>query len=189
MPTEQKPTDRRVTRSKQLLLDALRWRLMEVGYEKVTIQSILDRAGVGRATFYAHFESKDDLLSSSISRLHEGLKTAGKQSGRARFGFSLPFFTHLASHRAIYATSMCQEDEITVERMIRRMLRDLVRDEVSTRAKPTDAEGLTIEFIVGALWSTIVWWMNSGSSMSPIEIDAHFRQLILAALDARSERP
>ncbi len=186
MPTAQKPTDRRITRSKQLLLDALRGRLVEVRYEKVTIQSILDRAGVGRATFYAHFDSKDDLLWSSIGGLHRALRSAGKQSGRTRFGFSLPFFAHLASHRAIYQMSICHDDEITVARMMRRMLRELVRDEVTTRAKPTDAETLTIEFVVGALWSTVVWWMDSGSPISPSEIDAHFRQLMLAALDARS---
>lgn len=36
--------------------------MVERGYERVTVQDILDRADVGRSTFYAHFRSKDDLL-------------------------------------------------------------------------------------------------------------------------------
>ena len=57
-----KAPDRRVQRTRMILLDALRTLLMERGYERLTIQAILDRAGVGRATFYTHFKSKDDLV-------------------------------------------------------------------------------------------------------------------------------
>jgi AcrR family transcriptional regulator len=185
MPTDPKPTDRRVQRTQELLLDALRRLLMEQGYERLTIQEILDRAGVGRATFYAHYSSKDDLMASSIGRLQSSLSVAAQRSGRTRFGFSLPFFTHLAGHRAIYATTVGKEGEVTVERMIRGMLRTLVRDEISSRARPTDVESLTIEFIVGALWSSIVWWMDAGCTLPPAEIDGHFRQLVLPALEAQ----
>jgi len=65
---EPKP-DRRVKRTRELLLDALVHLLMERGYEKLTVQNLLDRAGVGSATFYALFQSKDELLASSIARL------------------------------------------------------------------------------------------------------------------------
>ena len=54
--------DRRVRKTRKLLSDALRSLLLEKGYESVTIQEILDRADVGRSTFYTHFESKEHLL-------------------------------------------------------------------------------------------------------------------------------
>jgi AcrR family transcriptional regulator len=54
--------DRRVTRTRGLLLEALARLIAERGYERLTIQNILDQAGIGRATFYAHFDSKDALL-------------------------------------------------------------------------------------------------------------------------------
>ncbi len=68
--------DRRVVRTRELLLDAFVSLLLERGYERMTVQDLLDRAGVGRATFYAHFRSKDDLLTSSVSRLEGGLRHA-----------------------------------------------------------------------------------------------------------------
>ena len=40
--------------------------LVERGYASITVQDVLDRSGVGRATFYAHFHGKEDLLAHQI---------------------------------------------------------------------------------------------------------------------------
>src|SRR5689334_23185891 len=64
LPT--KTLDRRAQRSRDLILEALFALMTERSYERLTIQNVIDRAGVGRATFYAHFESKDELLAASI---------------------------------------------------------------------------------------------------------------------------
>ncbi|RDI46283.1 TetR/AcrR family transcriptional regulator [Nocardia mexicana] len=56
------PTDRRVRRTRLALHQALIGLMLERGYARVTVQDILDRADVGRSTFYAHFQNKDDLL-------------------------------------------------------------------------------------------------------------------------------
>ncbi len=53
--------DRRAVRSKRLILGALRELLLEKGYKKITVTDIVERADIGRATFYAHFEDKEDL--------------------------------------------------------------------------------------------------------------------------------
>ena len=53
-------TDRRVRRTRHLLQEALQELILEHGYDSVTVQDILDRADVGRSTFYAHFRDKDD---------------------------------------------------------------------------------------------------------------------------------
>ena len=50
--------DRRVERTRQLIRGAFRSLLEEKGYEVLTVQEIIDRANVGRATFYAHFDNK-----------------------------------------------------------------------------------------------------------------------------------
>ena len=46
--------------------DAFLALVIEKGYEKTTIQDILDRADVGRSTFYAHFRDKEALLMASF---------------------------------------------------------------------------------------------------------------------------
>src|SRR5689334_24059575 len=61
--------DRRVRRTRRLLREALLALVAEKGYDRVTVQDVLDRADVGRATFYAHFRDKDDLLVSGFDEL------------------------------------------------------------------------------------------------------------------------
>ncbi len=62
--------DRRVQRTRRLLQEACIDLILEKGYSEVTVQDVLDRADVGRSTFYAHFRDKDDLLASRFDSLH-----------------------------------------------------------------------------------------------------------------------
>lgn len=66
-----KQEDRRVARTKQNLADALIDLILQKGYEKVSVQNIVDRANIGRTTFYAHFQDKDDLLRHSVGTLDD----------------------------------------------------------------------------------------------------------------------
>ena len=63
--------DRRIQKTRQLLKDALISLILEKGFESVTIQEILDKANVGRSTFYMHFENKYELLHSCFEEFHE----------------------------------------------------------------------------------------------------------------------
>ena len=59
--------DPRVKRTRKLILDAFQSLLMEKGFHAISVQDIADRATLNRATFYAHFVDKRDLLDHQIS--------------------------------------------------------------------------------------------------------------------------
>lgn len=65
----QKPIheDRRTGKTKRSLAEALKQLILEKGYDAVTVQDIIDKANVGRSTFYAHYEGKDQLLVGNIN--------------------------------------------------------------------------------------------------------------------------
>src|SRR5215510_15281228 len=103
LPMKKKKEDRRVQRTQQLLRDALIELIIEKGYEEVTVQDIIDRANVGRSTFYSHFMDKQQLLLSRLKQLREslaqfqqsGVVTGAKGSGEERpLNFSLAMFQH-----------------------------------------------------------------------------------------------
>jgi AcrR family transcriptional regulator len=54
--------DRRVQKTHQLIQSALMALIQEKRFEALSLQDIIDRANVGRATFYTHFDNKEDLL-------------------------------------------------------------------------------------------------------------------------------
>jgi tetracycline repressor-like protein len=58
--------DRRITRTRKSLQDALAELILEKGFHNITVQDVLDRANVGRSTFYYHFQNIDDMLLSQF---------------------------------------------------------------------------------------------------------------------------
>jgi AcrR family transcriptional regulator len=98
--------DRRVQRTEQLLRTALVSLIEERGFEALTVQDIIDRANVGRATFYGHFDNKEDLLVSGFDGLRVVLKELQSQahkrttgSDERLFAFSHEMFAHIADYR------------------------------------------------------------------------------------------
>ncbi|HEY8880481.1 MAG TPA: TetR/AcrR family transcriptional regulator [Roseateles sp.] len=178
-------TDRRAQRSRDAILEALFALMLERGYERLTIQNLIDRAGVGRATFYAHFQSKDELLAASIARLRGWLEQAGRARGDEPLGFTLPFFQHLASHRRIYEMTVARESEASVERHVKQMLTDLVRQDLRRRHAPITGARLDLatHYVVGALWSSFIWWMESTQPLPPEDLNAQFQRLCFPGLD------
>ena len=65
--------DRRSQRTRQLLSTALIEVMLAKRYDEITVQDIIDRANVGRSTFYAHFLDKEDLLVSQLTRVLDAL--------------------------------------------------------------------------------------------------------------------
>jgi AcrR family transcriptional regulator len=176
MPATPPRPDRRVTRTQKVLLDALFELIVERGYERLTIQNLLDRADVGRATFYAHFSGKDELLACSVARLHRSLARAAAGAAPDQpFAFTLPFFEHLASHRRLYHTVIARRSEVTVEWHVREMLAELIRADLAVQ----DAVEPSTQYLVGALWSMAVWWIGGAEPLPPAEVDALFRRLAL----------
>src|SRR5262245_6822900 len=96
-------TDRRVRRTKSSLHDALIGLAREKPYGDIAVKEILDRADVGRSTFYTHFGDKDELLESSIEELlraAEGVPQSGDGLERI-LAFSLPVLEHIGRHREV----------------------------------------------------------------------------------------
>lgn len=67
-PPPEEKLDPRVQRTRSLILQAFSELLAEKGFRALTVQAIAQRAGINRATFYAHFPDKYALLQYSIQR-------------------------------------------------------------------------------------------------------------------------
>src|SRR3954452_8603828 len=94
----EKKEDRRIQRTRQLLLQALFSLIQEKGFDAVTVQDIIDRANVGRSTFYVHFVDKEDLLVQAMDPFSADLKERQRKalrdgvSEQGAFAFSHELF-------------------------------------------------------------------------------------------------
>ena len=68
-----KRMDARVRRTRDALGDALVALMQEKPFDTITVQDVLDRAKVGRSTFYTHYSDKDDLLMSDAEEFFEAM--------------------------------------------------------------------------------------------------------------------
>jgi len=80
-----KVTDRRIQKTQNLLRGALTSLIGEKPYDSIVVKEILDRANVGRSTFYTHFRDKDDLLVSGIHDMFRPVQSPARPSSGERY--------------------------------------------------------------------------------------------------------
>ncbi len=174
--------DRRVQRTRALLQDALIGLMMEKGYEAATVQDIIDRANVGRATFYAHFADKETLLSSRLEDLRNLL--LARQREAPTLGFSLAMLEHAYSHLRLYQAIIGRDSGAFVVQRIHRTIAELATKDVQALGFRGTVEERTLaaEYIAGAFMAVLTWWLDRGAKQSAVEVDKMFRRLILKGL-------
>jgi AcrR family transcriptional regulator len=69
MATAPTRIDPRVRRSRELLTTAFAELMDERGFASVTVQDVAERAGINRATFYAHYDDKFALFDQMVRNL------------------------------------------------------------------------------------------------------------------------
>lgn len=183
--------DRRVQRTRQLLREALLALIVERGYEMLTVQEILDRANLGRATFYAHYRDKQDLLLDTFAGLRTLFHTqrGGDGGAHASVGpahLSLRFFRHAAEQRRLYRAMVGKESGRLLNVYAHRLLSDELREHLTQLAprstQPAIPLDVAVEYLVSTLLALLTWWLDNDIPYPPEQMDAMFRRLALPGL-------
>jgi AcrR family transcriptional regulator len=190
----EKKEDRRIQRTRQMLFEALLSLVREKGFEALTVQDIIDRANVGRSTFYAHFVDKEDLLvqgmdpfSASLrERQRKALRSAPSSYERA-FSFSLELFAHAEGHRDVVRAMVGKQSAAILQRHFQRTQLELVREEVRSLAPKGESDAVTeavSQHVAGGLYALLAWWIDGRARLKVEEVDALFRGMAIAAVRA-----
>jgi AcrR family transcriptional regulator len=181
--------DRRSQRTHRLLAGALVELLFEHRYADVTVQDILDRADIGRTTFYRHYWDKDDLLASEMERVLDVLSRQTHLGTPDRV-FPLPsfgIFQHLREQQALYRVlARGQAIDVVLTTVKTRLREQIEQHWCQTLAKPIDDLSVRIasQSAVGAFVTLLQWWMENDMPLSPAQMDAYFHQLIFPGVQA-----
>ena len=159
--------ERRVRRTRRALREALIGLILEKGYERITVQEILDRADVVRSTFYAHYRDKEALLTSCFDDL---LAELGRMFGEAEADTPLTdparpallLYRQAESRRHIFQALCGRRGGQQINRYLHRLISDLLCEHLRPQlAAASDLPpDLVADFYVDAMLGLMGWWIE-----------------------------
>src|SRR5450755_1947030 len=176
--------DRRVRRTRDALGDALLALVQEKPFDDITVQEVLDRADIGRSTFYAHYRDKEDLFLSDLEDFFEPMSTLllRYKDASNRVAPVRELFAHVAEmrqlHSALIASGKMRDFlEMGQEYFARAIEQRLAALPSSRPASPAQRTAMAHAF-AGALLSLLSWWIQHGATPSPEEMDTLFHRMV-----------
>lgn len=180
MKTEKhNPEDKRVRRTKTLLKKALTELILEKGFENVRVQDVIDRADVGRTSFYTYFKSKEDLLLQNLDDLEGMFDSSETQSDRtsATEDFSLHMFRHLKENwrlaRVLLGNRKMPVVRNHVQGIIVKYYKNRYERDWGKSRSLVEIEAAAV-FSAGALISLTLWWLTLKRPPAPEKIQEMF---------------
>lgn len=181
-------TDRRSRRTRQLIADAFVGLMLEKRYDDITVQDILDRADVGRSTFYAHFTDKENLLLSEIEQVIHDLGEYAAHQGEMEHGIlpSLELFRHVKDQRRLMQAlvwgqgadllnrSLLQQISQTIEVNLQSMIGENLDTPIPL--------SVAAQFVASTFLMLLRWWFDEDMRHTPEEMNEMYQRLVLPAL-------
>lgn len=187
-----KKTDRRKKRTRELLQKALIELMSERDFDAITIQDIVDRADLGRTTFYQHYHNKDELFISChedfVSQFYFGprhpLSREELLSSEPPPGM-IEAYRHLEGTRVLLYSTFQGRDGLSILRQIRdRSAKDI---ETNLRVVFADSDStipleLLANYLAGAQIALMQWRLEKRRSHTAKNMAQTFHRLQRAVI-------
>ncbi len=197
MLTGKQVKDRRIQKTQKLLREALFSLIHEKNYDSIVVKDILDRANVGRSTFYTHFGDKDELL---VSGMHDMLRSVqvmelppSAKPYEQIIWFSLPVFEQINQHRHASGARIGIRGRAIIHEHLQKILAELIADDVKKnfqnrrKTTPPISSDIFVQYVASTFILVLNWWVESQSPLPPNGVNDLFRALILPTLAAAFE--
>jgi AcrR family transcriptional regulator len=180
--------DERVRRTHERLGSALVALIQEKSIDDVTVQEVLDRASVGRSTFYLHFRDKNDLLLSQLETFLEMMSTAlsTRKEKSLRVVPVAEMFEHIGNQKKVYrALADCGRLNDFFDLAQGYFARGIERRLVESGRLPKLPQrelAARSSALAGSLLSLLRWWLDRGAKEKPRAMDEMFHKMVWSGL-------
>jgi AcrR family transcriptional regulator len=158
---------------------------------KICWIDLLDRAGIGRSTFYTHYYDKEDVLASIVEQMLAMFRQqiAQRDAGQALVP-SLELFQHVYQHpqpQRFQAMLRGHAGELLRETGQALLIRNIEQTLATASAgacSPTVPLPVIAQYLAGAFFGLFKWWLEADMPYTPEQMDAIFQQLALPGVRA-----
>ena len=150
------------------LTDALLSLPEEKPLEGISVSELCDNTGVGRASFYRNFNSKEDILKAHINKLFHQWKSGWEKDNSLPLSSGIGMiFEHFEQHSAFYT--------LLNKRHLIYLLKDVILDTFELKPDLPKAEAYAKAFVAYSLYGWIEVWFQRGMQESPEEMKLLFQ--------------
>lgn len=176
--------DRRQRKTRDSIFSAFSALLGEREYNSITVQDIIDEANVGRATFYAHFETKDFLLKSLCEELFGHISDTAIGNGFESCSFNskedsvfLHLLKHLQENNANILGLLSSRNNELFLRYFKIELKKLIITQYAEKGLLDNSnlpDDYLINHIASSFVETVDWWISQDMKQTPETINGYF---------------
>lgn len=180
--------DRRTLRTRRALGTALVDLMLAHDFADISVEQVLRRAKVGRATFYAHFRNKHDLLLGDAERFWEQLETRflAHAAGSRRVAPVAELLAHAADYERFQRALARSALHETVYDLVAGLAARLIERRVATlhpNAAVAPLSGAaTARVFAAALVEMMRWWLDQPARPTPRAMDDAFHAIVWGGL-------
>lgn len=168
--------DRRQKRTKDAIYKAFISLLLEEDYGNISVKDIIGRANVGRSTFYCHYETKEQLLSSLCSDYFNNIfpeKVELLMSRETLYEKLYQIFRQLEKSKKEICPLLSSGNADLLLKNLKEKFHSFFRMN-AYRKDVKFPEGFLEYYFGGSLSQTIIWWAKEGMVTSPEEMANYF---------------
>ena len=180
--------DRRTQRTQQALMDALLDLLKVKHYDAISVKDIIEKANVGRSTFYAHYQTKDDLLKSGFERVLDMLleQLVFDECEQNITLDTAPLFRHAQDHARLFRTLAWGSSFELITMQGQAALGEKFLQHLSpfvyAVGQPTVPLSVLAYSLAGSILLLLKWWLENDMPNSPETMDSIFQRLIMPGI-------
>jgi len=181
--------DRRAVRTQRMIKQALMELMHDMRYEDITVQHIIDRADVGRSTFYAHYSDKDEVAKEFLEGMMESI-TRGVKPGGEEKSAAFPIaemFRHLRSQQlsahGVWQSNRGRDYLFSVGQAYwnRRIEREL-KTRLGKGGGSKVPLPVAAQMVTGAATALLNWWIKNKMPYSPEEMQDMFDRVVMPGI-------
>ena len=178
--------DRRQRKSREAIFRAFEELLKKRDFANITVAEIIDKADVGRATFYAHFETKEFLLKELCEELFCHIFDIEEEDDHGHKhifdcegedGVFLHLFKHIEKNDNNLLSLLSSSNNEIFLKFFKDNLKKLSQSQLDLlKGKSVEKlpEDFRVNHIASVFTEVLEWWINTGLKESPEEITEYF---------------